>query len=142
MAQVRCEIDSIRVAAACPDELTLILKEADGSSYVPILISQHQGEILANELHGRPDSKRELDAFLASNNATDSDIVCATVHLEDSVFSAKVLFSPCHEPHEVSCPIGIALALAVRGKAPILADKAIFERAGVSLSAAAWEMEQ
>ena len=93
MTQVKTEIDSIRVAAGCPDELTLILRKTDGDSYVPLFISQHQGEILANELHERPDGKNELDPFLASNNATDSDIGCATIYLEDTTFFAKVLFS-------------------------------------------------
>jgi len=89
MAQVRCEIDSIRFAAACPDELTLILRKTDGDSYVPIFISQQQGEILANELHGRPDSREELAAFLASRNATCSDIQCTTAYLEDHTFLRK-----------------------------------------------------
>ena len=136
MTQVKTEIDSIRVAAACPAELTLILRQTDGDSYVPIFISQQQGEILANELHGRPDSKKELDAFLASNNATDSDIGCATIYSEDTAFFAKVLFSRRHKPYEVNCPIGLALALAVRGRAPILVDDTLFDRAGVCLSAA------
>ena len=74
MGEVQCIVDSIRVATSCPDELTLILKRKNGDSYVPIWISQQQGQTLANELHGRPDSKKELDAFLADNNATDSDI--------------------------------------------------------------------
>jgi len=56
MVQVRCEIDSIRVAAACP-ELTLILKQKGSDSYVPVWLSQRQGEILADQLHGRPDKE-------------------------------------------------------------------------------------
>ena len=67
---------------------------------------------------------------------TDSDVVCDTIYLEGPVFSAKVLFSSGNEPQEVSCPTGIALALAVRGKAPILTDRVIFEGAGISLTAA------
>jgi|GEM_PF-6276745 len=35
MAQVQCVVDSIRVAAACP-ELTLILRPKDVDSYLPI----------------------------------------------------------------------------------------------------------
>jgi len=135
MGEVQCIVDSIRVATSCPDELTLILKRKNGDSYVPVWLSQRQGEILANELHGRPDSKKELDAFLADNNATDSDIGCATIYLEHNSFFAKVLLSRHHRPYEVRCPIGLALALAVRANAPILVDDALFDRAGVCLSA-------
>ena len=134
MAQVRCKIDSIRVAAACPDELTLILRETDGYSYVPVFISQQQGEIPANELHGQPDSTNQLEAFLSDNNATLSDIGSAAVYLEGNTFFAKVLLSPDGMPHEVRCPMGIALALAVRARAPILLDDEVFDRAGVRLS--------
>ena len=135
MAQVETEIDSIRVAAACPDELTLILKQKGSDSYVLVWLSQRQGEILAGQLHGRPDRKKDLDIFLADNNAADSDIECATIYLENNTFYAKVLLSRHYRPYEVRCPIGVALALAVRTNAPILVDEALFDKAGVCLSA-------
>jgi len=134
MAQLQCEVDSIRVAAAC-SELALILKPKEVDSYLPIWISPSQAEILADQLHRRPDSKKELDTFLASNNATDSDISCATIYLEGNTFFARVLLSRPPKPYEVRCPIGLALALAVRANAPILVDEALFEKVGVRLSA-------
>ena len=134
VTQVRCRIDSIRVAEACPDESTLILKrEGEGNTYLPIWIDQHQAQILADELHGRPDSKGELDSFLADNGATDSGIGCTTVYLKGDAFFAKVLLSPHIRPREIGCSIGVALALAVRANAPILVDDALFDRAGVDL---------
>ena len=134
MTQVRCRIDSIRIAEACPDELTLILKrEGEGSTYLPIWIDQHQAQILADELHGKPDSKKELDSFLTDSGATDSAIGCTTVYLKGDAFFAKVLLSPHTIPREVGCSIGVALALAVRDNAPILVDDALFDRAGVDL---------
>ena len=134
MAQVQCVIDSIRVAAACPDELTLILKQKGSDSYVPVWLSQRQGEILADQLHGRLDKEKALDVFLVDNSAADSDIQCATVYLQDNTFFAKVLLSQHHKPSEVRCPVGLALALAARDSAPILVDEALFDRAGVRLS--------
>ena len=112
MTQVQCEIDSIRVAVARPDELALILKQKNSCSFVPIFISQQQGETLANELNGRLDSSEKLNTFLACHNATDSDIGCTTISLEDTTFFAKVLLSRHHKPYEVRCPIGLALALS------------------------------
>jgi hypothetical protein len=87
MAQVQCVIDSIRVGVACPGERTLILKQKEGANtYLPVWISQHEGQTLANELHEQPDSKKELDVFLADNNATGSDIGCAEIYLEHNSF--------------------------------------------------------
>ena len=134
MAQVQCEIDSIRVAVACPDELTLILKQKGSDSYVPVWLSQRQGEILADQLQGRPGREKDRHIFLADNNSADSGIECATIYLEGNAFLAKVLFSRHSGPYEVSCPIGLALAMAVRANAPILVDEALFDRAGVRLT--------
>jgi len=135
MAEVQCTVDSIRVAEALPDALTLILRKRQADDFVPIIISKLQGQILADELHGRPDSSTELEAFLSRSNCTESDIGSATIHLEGSSFIAKVLLSPDRRPHEVRCPIGIALALAVRAGAPIFVDQRVFENAGACLSA-------
>jgi len=54
MGVVQCTVDSIRVGAAFPDELTLILRRKHADAYV-LFLSEHQGTILADELHGRPD---------------------------------------------------------------------------------------
>ena len=135
MAEVQCTVDSIRVGAAFTDELTLILRRKHADGYVPVFISKHQGQIMADELNGRPDSKEELEAFLNCSNGTESDIGSATVYLEGDRFFAKVLLSPDRRPHEVRCPIGLALALAVRAGAPIFLDEGVFEKIGVCLSA-------
>ena len=140
MAQVQCVVDSIRVGVACPDEPTLILKQKDGANaYLPLWISRQEGRILANVLQGRPDSSKALDAFLADNKATESDTGCAAVYSEDTALVAKVLLSRHRRPYEVRCPIGQALALAVRANVPILLDDALFDRAGVCLSTTSCE---
>lgn len=132
-AMVQVQVDSIRVAAACP-ERTLILKPEDGDGYLPIWISPSQAEILADQLNRRPDKDVEMDFFLAKSNAAGADIRGAVVHLEGSTFHATVLLSQHGRDYETECPIGIALALAVRANAPILAESELFDRAGVRLS--------
>ncbi len=134
MGEVQCAVDSIRVAEGRPQELTLILKQKGENTYLPVWISQHQGQILANELNGKPDNAKDVDAFLGENNATDSEIIAGIVYLDESAFHAKVLLSGHPSPYEVSCPIGLALAIAVRARAPILVDESLFDRAGVRLS--------
>ena len=100
MAQVQCVVDSIRVGVACPDELTLILKQKEcPNAYLPLWISQHEGQTLANVLHGRPDSKKELATFLAANNATDFHIGFAAIYLERTTSVTKVLLSRHRRPY-------------------------------------------
>jgi len=60
---MHCEVDSIRIAIVCPDQVTLILRQKGASSHVRIWISQHESRTLAG------------------NNATDSGIGLATVYL-------------------------------------------------------------
>jgi len=133
MAQVQCVVDSIRVAAACP-ELTLILRPKDVDSYLPIWISPSQAEILADRLHGRPEKDAELDLFLANSNAASADIRGTVIHLDGTTFHATILLSQHSRDYEAECPIGIALALTCRANAPILVDEALFDRAGVCLA--------
>jgi len=132
MTQVRCEVDSIRVAVACP-ERTLILKPIHEGSYLPIWISASQAEILANQLNKRPDADVELNLFLAKSKAGDADIRGTVVHLEGDTFYTTLLLSQHDRDYEIECPIGIGLALAVRAGSPILVEDTLFDRAGVRL---------
>jgi len=134
MAEVQYAVDSISVAEGRPHELTLILRQKGENTYLPVWISQHQGQILANELNGRPDDTKDIDAFIGEYNATDSEIIAGAVYLDENAFRARVLLSGHHSPYEVRCPIGRALAVAVRVRAPIPADESLFDRAGVRLS--------
>jgi len=130
MAQVETTIDSIRVATVSPERM-LILRQKRAEYYLPFWISPSQADILATQLRGQPDKSTDADRFLANIKATNSNIKCATIHLENNTFYTKVLLSRYGKPDEVKCSIGIALTLADRAKAPILVDEALFDKAGV-----------
>src|SRR4030042_1939576 len=132
MAQVETTIDSIRVGAISP-ERTIILQQKGADCYLPFRVSPSQADILADQLQGRPDKSVDPDLFLANINATDSDIKCVTIHLENNTFYAKLLLSHHNDPYEVKCPIGIALTLGYRTEAPILVDETVFNKAGTTL---------
>lgn len=125
-------IDAIRIADVCP-ERTLVLKEKGKDNYLPIWINPTQAEIRAALLQGLPYKNVILDNFLADNNAGDADVRCATIYHEDNTFYASLLLSRHGRPYGIRCPIGIALALAVRAGAPILVDEAVFDKAGARL---------
>ena len=130
MAQIETTIDSVRVAVLSL-ERTVILKQKESESYLSFWISPSQADILAAQLQRRPDKSTDPDRFLANIKATDSNIKCATIHLENNTFYAKVLLSHHDKPYEVQCSIGVALTLADRAKAPILVDETLFDKAGV-----------
>jgi len=134
MGEVHCAVDSIRVAEGRPHELTLIIRQKGENTYLPIWISQHQGQILAGELNGKPDSTKDVDAFLDENGAACAEIIAGIVYLDENAFHTKVLLSGHPSPYEVSCPIGLALAISVRARVPILVDESLFDKAGVRLS--------
>jgi len=133
MAQVRCEIDSIRFAAISPERVILLARRWGPRCFLPVWVSSCQADILASQLQGRPDKSTALDLFLTGIEAADSHIESLTIHLENNVVYAKVLLFRLGKPTEVRCPIGIGLALAVRAQAPILVEEAIFDKAGVCL---------
>jgi len=133
MAEVEAEIDSIRFAAICPERVILLARKRGPRCFLPFWVSPSQADILATQLQGQPDKSMAPDLFLANINATDSDIKGATIHLEDCIVYAKILLLQRGKSSEVRCPIGIALAIAVRAEAPILVEEALFDRAGVCL---------
>ena len=100
MAQVETTIDSVRVTTASP-ERTIILKQKGAECYLPFWVSSSQADILATELQGRPDKSTDPDLFLANINASDSNIKCVTIHLENDAFYTKVLLSQHDKSYEV-----------------------------------------
>jgi bifunctional DNase/RNase len=132
MPQVETTIDSVRVTPTS-QERTIILKQKGAERYVPIWVSSSQADILTAQLQGRPEESTSADLFLASIIAAESDIKSVTIHLEDNTFHSKLLLLLHDEPGEVSCPIGIALALAFRTGVSILVDQSIIGEAGVTL---------
>ena len=116
-------------------ERTLITQRKGAESYQPFWISPSQAVVLAAQLQGAPYKDVELDLFLANSNTADADIKDTVIHLAGTTFHATLLLFQHGRDYESKCPIGLALALAVRANAPILIDEALFDRAGVCLSA-------
>jgi len=54
---------------------------------------------------------------------------------DNNIFYARLLLSEHDKPREVDCPSAIALALAVRAQAPIFAEEAVLDKAGIDVPA-------
>ena len=140
MAQVSVTIDAVR-RGTLRDVWTLLLKEKVAEGYpsiglyfLPIWISPSQADIIIGELLQRPDKSTTPDIFLASINATESKIECATIHLEGETFYARLQLSHHDEVREVKCPIAVAVALASRAGASILVDEATWDKAALTIN--------
>jgi len=132
MAQVKTTIDSIRATTAS-SERTIILKQKGAECYLPFWVSSSQADIVSRELI-EPIRNTAPDLFLNNINATDSKIKSVTIHLENNVYYATLVLSRQDKHHAVKCPMGIALALAVRAAAPIYVDEAVLDKAGLTLT--------
>jgi len=119
-------IDSLRHGT---NTWIVVLKDKRADRYLPILIGETQADVLTGELQGR--RSVEPDRFLAITNATTGGVKSVTIHLESDTFYAKLL---CHHDEEVKCPIGVALALAVRAKVLIWVEDAVLDKAALTLN--------
>jgi len=136
MAEVEMVIDSVRQSPANL-QWVVVLKDKLAERYLPIYIGSSQAEALRRELTdvsltrpiGDDPISRDIKRIGSKVRSVKID------KLEDNEFSAKLVLATPSKQYEVDYPLSKALAIAVRAKAPILADEAILNKAGISVSA-------
>ena len=136
MAQIEVTIDSVRLSSMS-GEWVVGLKEKGTEQYLPIYMGPSQANIVKRELIGArfPDPE-DYECFLAGTDVTNFVLESVTVNrFEDDTFYTKLLLSQNEESFEVDCPVAGALALAVRRKAPIFAEEAALDKAGIAVPA-------
>jgi hypothetical protein len=131
---VRVTIDSIRVDLRNHQQV-VILKEESAERYLPIWIGPTEARAIAIKLQGaevaRPLSHDLLCSVIHALGAT---VECTVVsELESDVFYATIILRIDDEEVEVDSRPSDALALAVRTQAPVYAEEAVLEQAGIWL---------
>ena len=136
MAQIEVTIDSVRLSSMS-GEWVVGLKEKGTEQYLPIYMGPSQANIVKRELIGaRFPEPEDYECFLTGTDVTNFVLESVTVNrFEDDTFYTKLLLSQNEESFEVDCPVAGALALAVRRKAPIFAEEAVLDKAGVAVPA-------
>src|SRR5580658_9994875 len=110
----------------------VILKDMDGSHYLPILIGPFEATAIALALEGapvpRPLSHDLMRNILESLNANLEQVV---IHdIKDSTFFAKLVVRTNGELQEIDARPSDGIALALRVPAPIfVSDKIVLEEA-------------
>ena len=127
-------IDSIRVSLMS-NQRVVILKVKEANRYLPIWIGPIEADSIALKLQDvsvpRPLTHDLLRSIIAALGATVSRIVVSD--LNDDTFYAKIVLQYNGTTMEVDSRVSDAIALAVRADAPIFANDAVVDKAGVQM---------
>ena len=131
---IEMTIDSIRVSLMNYQRV-VILKEKLAKRYLPIWIGPAEADAIAVKLQGvtvpRPLTHDLLSSVIDSLGASIDSIIVSD--LKSDTFYAKIILSVNGEQMEIDSRPSDALALAVRTDAPIFAEEAVLDKAGILL---------
>lgn len=131
---IEMSIDSIRVSLMNYQRV-VILKEKLAKRYLPIWIGPAEADAIAVKLQGvtvpRPLTHDLLSSVIDSLGAGIDSIIVSD--LKSDTFYAKIVLSVNGEQMEIDSRPSDALALAVRTDAPIFAEEAVLDKAGILL---------
>ncbi|MEE9400075.1 MAG: bifunctional nuclease family protein [Dehalococcoidales bacterium] len=131
---IEMSIDSIRISLMNYQRV-VILKEKMAKRYLPIWIGPAEADAIAVKLQGvnvpRPLTHDLLGLVIDSLGANIDSIIVSD--LKSDTFYAKIVLSVDGGQIEIDSRPSDALALAVRADAPIYADEAVLDKAGILL---------
>ncbi len=131
---IEMSIDSIRVSLMNYQRV-VILKEKLAKRYLPIWIGPAEADAIAVRLQGvtvpRPLTHDLLSSVIDSLGATIESIIVSD--LKSDTFYAKIILNVDGGQIEIDSRPSDALALAVRVDAPIYAEEAVLDKAGILL---------
>ena len=135
MAEVEMLIDSLRQSPV-KHQWVVTLKEKLAERYLLIYVGLSQANTIERELTDvRALKAITQDLGLTGIDTTDLKLESVTINrFEDNVFYAKLLMTSNNKAYDVDCPAAKALAIAVRVNVPILADEAVLNKAGITVS--------
>ena len=137
MGIVEMTIDSLR-RNLLSNERALILKEKGAERYLPIYIGPRQANIVEKLLLGvgRVDPA-EFDLSSAGIDIIFCKVEAVIINrFANNVFYAKLLLTRNdNEAVEVDCALAKAVAHGIRAEAPIFADEAVLDKAGIAIGA-------
>ena len=121
----------------------LLLREGEGSRYLPIWIGPNEATAIALALQGvEPQRPMTHDLLAQVVTALDAEVVRVDVtELVEGTFFANLVLDQGGRDVTVSSRPSDAIALAARTKAPIFADRELLEEAGVEIEEEGQEEE-
>ena len=139
---VEMVVESVRVNLQTYQRV-VVLKEKGSDRYLPIWIGNNEADAIVIQLQNvpvpRPQTHDLLKAVIGQLGARVSHIVVND--LSEDVFFAKINVELDGKHVEIDSRPSDAIALSVRMQAPIYAEEAELDKAGVALDAADEETE-
>ncbi|HEX9847535.1 MAG TPA: bifunctional nuclease family protein [Acidimicrobiia bacterium] len=131
-APIPLEVVGVRVELPSNQPIVL-LKEKDGTRYLPIWIGANEATAIATAMEGvtppRPLTHDLMRSVIDAVGALAVSVVIT--EMRDSVFFADLTLDVSGKEVKVSARPSDAVALAVRTGTPVLASPAVLEEAGV-----------
>ena len=132
MADVEMVIDALRQTSV-EGQWVVTLRGKSAERYLPVYVGLSQAETIKRELvsAGTP---RPLDEDLIYKDIVITYSEVRSIRLykfEGNRFTAKLIL----DISEIDCPPAVALAIALRARAPIFADELVLNKAGISVTA-------
>lgn len=113
----------------------VLLREVDGSRYLPIWIGASEATAIATAMEGveppRPLTHDLMQLVIERLGATVDAVV--VTEMRDSVFYADLVLSTDGGELSISARPSDSIALAVRVDAPVFADPAVLAEAGIEI---------
>jgi bifunctional DNase/RNase len=129
---IRVEIHSVRVSLMSQHRV-IVLREQDGTRYLPIWIGPCEADSITMELQGvpvaRPLTHDLIKSILAELSVQVPYIVVTDLH--DDTFYAHIILDVNGERKEIDARPSDAIALAVRLDVPIYVAEEVLDRAGI-----------
>jgi bifunctional DNase/RNase len=134
MTDVAMELVGVRIELPSNQPIVL-LKEQEGTRYLPIWIGAVEATAIAYALEGvLPQRPMTHDLLKNATESLGATVARVTVtELRDNVFYADLVFSQNGTEVHVSSRPSDAIALAARSGAPIFASPQVLEEAGIEL---------
>ncbi len=118
------------------NEQIIILKEKDGSRYLPVVIGVAEVNAIKLKLSGiEPPRPLTHDLLLRVIENFGGSLKRVVIdRLENSTFYAKLIVSKNGDKHEVEIDArpSDSIALALRANVPILVNQSVLDEAGIS----------
>ena len=111
----------------------LVLGQTKGNLKLPVIIKQHEAQVIALKLEKIESPKpllQEVVYNLTENLGVDLHQVLIS-HIIEGVFYCKLIFSSITEEFEINCSIGDGISLALTYACPIMCSKEVLSISGI-----------
>ncbi len=133
MQNIKMDILGLSTSPSSGGAYALILSESEGNRRLPIIIGTFEAQAIALELENikppRPMTHDLLKNLVVSFNSKIGKVVIND--LNEGTFFAQIHYQKDNKNIELDARPSDAIALAIRFKAPIYADKKVLDEAGI-----------